>query len=126
MERLQKMSVDDLKHLGLTGDWWGNDSYRVLRVKSKPWDGRPMVQFSIKRHDGKPIDPPWRDKQEIKNQLVGNECEGMELYPAESRKNDQDNQYHLWVIDDRTFRFPFGFDGRAIVEENEKGELVEE
>jgi hypothetical protein len=126
MERLQKMSVDDMEELGLTGDWWKNDSYRVLRVKSEPWDKWPVVQLSIKRHDGKPIEPSWRDKQEIKNQLVAEECEGIELYPAESRLVDQSNQYHLWVIKDPKFRFPFGWKVRATVNDSEKGTLVEE
>jgi hypothetical protein len=34
----------------------------------------------------------WRDLQRIKNQLVGPECEAVELYPAESRKVDTANQ----------------------------------
>jgi hypothetical protein len=46
--------------------------------------------ISIRRHDWKPCSD-WRDKQAIKNQLVGAEWEAAELYPAESRVQDQAN-----------------------------------
>ena len=64
-----------------------------LKIRDNDWSAR---------HD-------WRDFQEIKNDLVGRECEGVELYPAESRKVDGANQFHIWVINDEQFRFPFGF-----------------
>lgn len=73
-----------------------------------------MVWLSIKRHDQQPIHD-WRDLQRIKTELVGAECEGVELYPAESRMLDAANQFHLWVFADPEFQFPFGFkDGRAV------------
>ena len=97
-------------------------------VKGKTWNGHPLIQISIKRHDHKPIDPPWRDKQAIKTQVVGEDREGVEIYPAKSRLQDQSHQYHLWVVDDPTFRFTdwFGWNGQAIFENDETGELVEE
>ncbi|GHO61302.1 hypothetical protein KSC_001940 [Ktedonobacter sp. SOSP1-52] len=52
----------------------------------------------------------------IKDELVGPECEGVELFPARSREVDTSNHYHLWVIDDPTFRFPFGFTRRLVTE----------
>jgi hypothetical protein len=126
MQKFQKMTVERMSEKGLSGEWWENDLYRVLVVKGKSWNERPVIQLSIKRHDGKPIDS-WSDKQMIKNQLVGDECEGVEIYPAESRLNDQVNAYHLWVVDDCNFRFPFAWLGRAMVlDDDEKGELEEE
>lgn len=41
------------------------------------------------RHD-------WRDFQSIKNALVGEEWEAVELYPAESRLRDPSNRFYLW------------------------------
>lgn len=67
-----------------------------------------LIHLSIKRRNREAL-PDWRDFQEIKNDLVGRECEGVELYPAESRKVDGANQFHIWVINDEQFRFPFGF-----------------
>ncbi len=43
------------------------------------------------RHD-------WRDFQRLKNELVGPEREAIEVYPAESRLVDTNNQYHLFVM----------------------------
>lgn len=56
-----------------------------------------LTHLSIRRLDREPCHD-WRELQRIKNELVGPECEGLELYPAESRLTDTSNQYHLWVI----------------------------
>jgi hypothetical protein len=88
-----------------------NDLYRV-KVRKSP----PIVHLDVSRHDGKAISY-WRDLQDIKNQLVGSECEGVELFPAESRLVDTAHQYHLWVIDDPAFRFPFGYQKRIVLSE---------
>ena len=51
--------------------------------------------LSIKRHDREPIGD-WRVKQRIKNALLGEEWEAIEIYPKESRLVDASNQYHLF------------------------------
>ena len=43
----------------------------------------------------------WREFQRIKNDLWGNETEAVELYPAESRKQDPSNAFFLWKINSR-------------------------
>ncbi len=94
---------------------WANSRYQVqvMRlVKSNP-TAPDMVWLSIKRRDKQPIHD-WRELQALKNALVGPECEGVELYPAESRKVDTANQFHLWVIADPTFRWPFGHKEREV------------
>jgi hypothetical protein len=65
------------------------------------------ARYSIRRHDWKPVSD-WRDKQTIKNQIVGPEWEAAELYPAESRVQDEGNWFHLWVMP-RGGRYSFGF-----------------
>lgn len=92
-----------------------NDKYQVA-VRAVEWEGvGKMVHLSIKRSDREPIHD-WRDLQEIKNALVGPECEGVELYPAESRLYDTANQFHLWVFVNSEIRFPFGFhSGRHVL-----------
>lgn len=91
-----------------------NDLYQVA-VRFHPDDGSDpqLIHLSIKRVDRQPIHD-WRDLQDIKTALVGPECEGVELYPAESRVVDTANQFHLWVVADPTFRFPFGFPARFV------------
>lgn len=95
---------------------WMNDQYQVsVRRMQSDTKGEPdLVHLSIKRIDRDPI-RDWRDMQAIKNQLVGPECEGVELYPAQSRLVDTSNQYHIWVIDDPAYRFPFGFGHGAVM-----------
>jgi hypothetical protein len=86
--------------------FWLNDLYQV-QVRTC---GAALVHLNIRRRDGKPIFRDWRHFQQIKNELVGPECEAVELYPAESRKVDTSNKYHLWCVTDSTFRFPVGWE----------------
>jgi hypothetical protein len=83
---------------------WLNDNYQVA-VRDL---GDSIVHLNIRRRDGGPVLRDWRHFQQIKNELLGEECEAVELYPAESRKVDTSNKYHLIGVSDPTFRFPFG------------------
>ena len=88
---------------------WINDIYQVAVNKHEHGD---WIHLSIKRKDREQISDParWQHFQWIKNQLVGEEHEGLELYPAESRIVNTANQYHLWVLD----KIPFGFNKRIV------------
>jgi hypothetical protein len=87
---------------------WINDLYQVVK---HPHQG--MAHLNIRRIDGFP-GRDWRHFQQIKNELCGEECEAVELYPAESRLIDQGNKYHLWVVTDPAYRFPFGWEKRDV------------
>ncbi len=76
--------------------------------------------LSIKRNDGAAIHD-WRDLQRIKNEIVGPEHEGIELYPAESRLTDGANQYHIHVLTDSNARIPVGFGQRLVSESQSEG-----
>lgn len=73
--------------------------------KTTPVDAPLMVHLSMRtvendvRHD-------WREMQRVKNEILGPEWEGMELYPAESRVVDTANQFHLWCL---PIPLPFGW-----------------
>ena len=104
-----------------------NDRYQVLvtdctpDLSVSPPEGcgfPPLVWLSIKRIDREPIHD-WRELQDIKNALVGPECEAVELYPAESRLTDTANQYHLWCITDPEIRWPFGYRARELASPEE-------
>jgi hypothetical protein len=117
-----KLDFDDTKRQ-LEEEVWGveyfiNDLYQVAKRQIKTKDGTPvpMVQLNIRRRDGKPIFRDWRHFQWIKNELVGEECEAVELYPAESRLVDTSNKYHLWCFTDPTYRLPFGMQERDVIE----------
>lgn len=85
---------------------WINDIYQVQRRVLDA--GQQLVHLNIRRRDGGPILRDWRHFQQIKNELLGEECEAVELYPAESRLVDTSNKYHLIGVADPAFRFPFG------------------
>lgn len=79
---------------------WTNDTYFVtLRRRPDRVFGTEegMIQLGIAALDGT-ARHDWREFQAIKNQLAGSECEGFELYPAESRLLDPSNYYTLWCF----------------------------
>ena len=93
------------------GTTYRNDKYQVVVRKL----GNDWVHLSIKRIDREPVHD-WRDLWQIKNMLVGLECEAVELYPADSRLVDEANQYHLWANASPLFRFPWGFKDRLVAD----------
>jgi hypothetical protein len=94
---------------------WKNSRYTVLVRYTKDTYGDDLVHLSVKRNDKNPMHD-WRDMQRIKNEILGEEEEAMELYPAESRLIDTANQYHLWSFPER--RAPFGYHSvRCVMEE---------
>jgi hypothetical protein len=97
-----------------TNEVYMNDVYMV-HVETVESEWGKLIWLSIKRLDKESIHD-WRDLQEIKNQLVGPENEGVELYPAESRRVDTANQYHLFVLADSEVRFPFGYTERSVMD----------
>lgn len=99
---------------------WLNNIYQVLVYKNIiKGDSWPQMHWlSIKRLDKGWIHD-WREFQRIKNDLIGDEFEAVELYPAESRKVDTANQYHLFVLANTKQWFPFGYNQRLIAEPGE-------
>ena len=115
------------KYLEQEREVWLNDVYTVFvnRGIETPLEFNSkrvtVCWLSIKRNDNRAL-PDWRDFQWIKNQLVGEENEGCELFPAESRLVDGANQYHLWVFEQTEMQFPFGFPTRMVSEKQMFGE----
>lgn len=100
-----------------------NSRYQVAVRRTMVDDGAggesEMVHLSVKRLD-KGVVRDWRDMQRIKNELLGVECEAVELYPAESRCVDTANQYHLWGVRDPNFRWPVGWnEGQVKLDNND-------
>lgn len=89
-------------------------TYQVNLRRVETGFGVMMVHISCKRRDRQPLHD-WRVKQEIKNAIVGPDCEAVELYPAERRLVDTANQYHLWAFDDPRMDFPFGYGERLVL-----------
>jgi hypothetical protein len=88
---------------------FANDLYEV-EVRNE----HPFICLSITRHDGQSC-KEWKHLQQIKNELIGPENEAVELFPAESRLIDTNNEYHIWVHADPHYRFPVGWNAARIV-----------
>lgn len=86
---------------GKPDEAWFNDTYYVHlhRYEVDPVFDTPqgMIALGISSLDGS-ARHDWRDMQAIKNQLAGPECEGFELFPAESRLLDPNNHYIIWLF----------------------------
>ena len=79
-----------------------------------------MFELTIRRKDREPMHD-WRHVQLIKNQIVGDENEMVELYPAESRLRDSANQFWFYGFNNDKVRFPFGMFGRVVNDGNDFG-----
>ncbi|HEU5382295.1 MAG TPA: hypothetical protein VFV38_43325 [Ktedonobacteraceae bacterium] len=102
-----------------------NSRYLVLLRRNRAMDDGPdIIHLSIKRLDQRPH-IGYRDLMRIKDTLFGEEYEAVQLFPARSREVDLANQYHLWLRDDPTFRFPFGFTERLVSDVSLEGMIQE-
>jgi len=100
---------------------WVNDKYIVHKRTDIPLvdnEGILMTHLSIRNNDNT-ADHDWREMQYIKNELVGEENEGFELYPRESRLVDTANQFHIWVFQDISKGLPIGFNQRLVTDLHE-------
>ena len=83
-------------------EMWRNSRYLVSvdwTVVEYPaaMEGMQMVHLQIEAHDHSATHD-WRDFQRLKTEILGEEEEALELYPAESCLVDDRNAYHLWSI----------------------------
>jgi hypothetical protein len=76
-------------------EFYINELYQCQTQPTGP-DGE-MIHICIRRRDGAAIFD-WRHMQQIKNELAGPQREAIQLFPAEDRKVDTSNKYHLWVL----------------------------
>jgi len=91
---------------------WVNELYQVDIEYA---NGGRTAHLIIRRLDRQPA-RDWQQFQEIKNRLVGPECEAVELYPKESLLVDAKNQYHLWAFTSPQDTFGVGFrHGREVI-----------
>lgn len=96
-----------------------NSRYQVsVKKRVAPPPFGKYIELSIKTRDREAFHD-WRDFQRIKNELVGEEFEGLELYPAEDRLVDTANQYYMHVFMPKypNGHFPFGYQTRLVAGE---------
>lgn len=106
---------DVLEHYqtSLNDEVFINPEYLVIRRQAPPYMNtsafKGLMWLIIRRRDGNPV-RNWEDLQEIKNLLLGPQAEAIEIYPAESRRVNAVNQFHLFGA--ANMRAPFGFPER--------------
>ena len=104
-----------------------NSLYQVYAGEVNTLDGGSMYHLTIKKTNLKSDEPiSWSDKQRIKNEVVGEGYEAVELFPTQDRVIESPTQCHLWVLPDHTFRFPFGFFKGDMAVEEKVGDIVSE
>lgn len=82
---------------------WKNDLYVALvRPVQTPWG----VVHHLAIRTASNLEPPWRDKQRIKNEVFGPEFTAVEVMPPQPELIDQADMYHMWVLP-RGFELPF-------------------
>lgn len=110
-----RIAVDYHSNMKLRGAiWWRNADYLVQAALASAMgfqfsDDTPALWLRVYRHDGKRLTKHWQELQQIKNELVGEECEAVEIFPKESQRKDGENSYHLWVP--LGWALPFGMPG---------------
>lgn len=98
----------------LPEEFWENNVYHANCVRFEtdwPMGGGPWAIIGITANNQTALHD-WRDFQRIKNDIVGPDWEGVELYPAESRLVDPSNRFYLWCVPKGVLRF--GYDHRRI------------
>lgn len=113
------VELDEEQKRLVDGDIYVNNMYQVgVRLVDTPFG--MMTQLSIKRMDKSRI-RNWGHLQRIKNELVGQYVEAVELSPTMDRLVDTGGQHYLWCLPEGQI-FPFGFSGNMTVTPEELGE----
>jgi hypothetical protein len=88
---------------------WANDLYAVL---VRPVETRWGKVWHLAIRTASNLEPPWRDKQRIKNEIFGQDISAVEIMPPSNEVIDQADMYHIWVLPEG-FELPFSiFDRR--------------
>lgn len=84
----------------------------LIRPVSTPWG----VVHHCAIRTASNLEPPWRDKQRIKDELFGPMFTAVEVMPPADELIDQADMYHIWVMP-ANFLLPFTLDDRKSVSE---------
>jgi hypothetical protein len=87
---------------------YANDLYAIL-VRPLATEWGPVNHLAIRTASN--LEPPWRDKQRIKNELFGPCSIAIEVMPDEVELIDEADMYHIWILPPG-FRLPFSIFGQ--------------
>lgn len=83
---------------------WRNDFY-VVQVYRVATELGEVLHLCITGIDGG--EPPWRDMQRIKDEIIGTDAEAVQVYPKKRDIMDQADIYHLFILPSE-WPIPFG------------------
>lgn len=83
---------------------WTNQVMCVQMTSEETTIGT-VTHLWVRRNDGLPV--LWHEMQRIKNELVGPERVGVEVFPAQSQLVDAAPMYHAYVYPEG-YELPFG------------------
>lgn len=123
-ERIEAPVTGDLPNNQLWAEeglakWFANSIYvvRLIAVRA-PAPFGVVVCLTVRTHDHQPRHD-WRELQRIKNEIMGEETEAVEVFPSEDRLVDNSNYYHLFCfprLGTEDGKLPFGFTERLVSE----------
>ena len=77
--------------------YWRNSFYTVMVKYLDLAEGESGgIRLDIRHNQNKPI-REWKHLQRIKNELIGEEREAMEIFPPQSMVTDMSNMHHLFA-----------------------------
>jgi hypothetical protein len=82
---------------------WTNHVF-VVQLSMEDTSIGQVAHLWVRRNDGLPV--LWHELQRIKNELVGPERVGVEVFPAQSQLVDVAPMYHIWIYPEG-YQLPF-------------------
>jgi len=86
-----------------------NNRYSVQMSIIETEEFGKVVHLWIRKHLDEPI-RSWKDLMRIKNELVGENCVAVEVFPQADELVDEAHMTHLWVFEEGR-SLPFGLHG---------------
>lgn len=97
MDRLEVIDLSKTDHPKWMTRAYKNSKYIVMIDDYASTNGFDAIKVMVQTHDNKTIENHWRELQNIKNEIFGEEETAIEFYPPESELVDEANIYWLWV-----------------------------
>ena len=85
-------------------EWLARNWLYLVMVRPIATAWGPVQHLAIRTASN--LEPPWRDKQRIKNELFGEDAVAVEVMPPAAEIVDEADMYHMWVLPE-DFALPF-------------------
>lgn len=79
-----------------------NDNQVVCMMRDLQTEWGMVTHVTVTAHN----QPKWMEKQQIKNDLFGEESHAIEVFPKVSQLVNESSMYHLWILHE--IDLPFG------------------